>query len=752
MKSGGGSTEVTGFQYFRLSTSWQKLVRDGRDFGSVTQKDGWSWQDCFGNWQRRSLEFTAPAKPTAGMTLTCAVRGPGTVFIDDIAVTPVQVVATPDSGFQVALTQPSYRDAVYATRPVTTIKGGITITNPAVSALELTFGEAGKAPAHSEVLRSAASQIAFAVPAATLAEGEYDLRVTAVSDSGTKVGAVSTRIRRLAPAAVEVTVREDNVLLVNGDPFFAIGLWHCPVAERALHQVSSAGFNLIRGSLTRASLDLFARLDLKMMGTVSPEAPDSDAARTAWEETTRAKLAEFRDHPALLGYYLVDEPLWCGRPLQPIIDSYQFHRRLDPYRPIWINMAPRGTVADLAKYNRACDITGVDIYPVPEGGSHSEMDDKTLSSVGKYTVKMRESVEDRKPVWMTLQGFAWKHLSERKAADAIYPDWTQSRFMAYNAVMHGATGIMYWGTHYIAEPEFWDTLCRTAGELRDMSRVFVSPTAQPSSVRTDTAQIALLHKRCGSNHYLIAANEGETGREATFSLPFGVDKLYVLFEQRSVAVKAGSFSDRFAPKDVHVYSDSPHPPAPLVPPPSSAHTPDGETLQERVRVFRDTESYEGKANWIWFPGKSRVANAACLLRRVFELPAAPRHAVVTFAADDACTLFINGHELAQAESWSQARRIVITDRLNEGRNVFAAKASDEGIPPCAFLLDATITGGDGKELSIVSDADWDVCEKEEPGWQSAGPNSGTWVQAEVVAPYGSGAWGKRVTIPPEPPE
>ena len=61
---------------------------------------------------------------------------------------------------------------------------------------------------------------------------------------------------------------------------------------------------------------------------------------------------------------------------------------------IWLNHAPRNSLADLRLYNRAADMAGCDIYHAPPNLDieHSDLPDKGLTSVGAFTERMRADV------------------------------------------------------------------------------------------------------------------------------------------------------------------------------------------------------------------------------------------------------------------------------------------------------------------------------------------------------------------------
>ena len=129
-------------------------------------------------------------------------------------------------------------------------------------------------------------------------------------------------------------------------------------------------------------------------------------------------------------------------------------RELDPNHVIWQNHAPRNALTSLQRFNAAVDAAGCDIYPVPLGSTgHSDLTNRMLSSVGAYTERMARGAPG-KAVWMVLQGFGWRdlHKESKNHPDPNHgrrPRWQETRFMAYDSLLHGAGAILYWGTSYI---------------------------------------------------------------------------------------------------------------------------------------------------------------------------------------------------------------------------------------------------------------------------------------------------------------
>lgn len=199
-------------------------------------------------------------------------------------------------------------------------------------------------------------------------------------------------------------------------------------------------------------------------------------ADALWEQ-----LGETSPKP---GFGLADAEERAGRLAEGMYQGYRLLRRLDPERVVWMNHAPRNQIEQLALFNRAADIVSCDIYPVPESlqVKHSDLADRTLSSVGAYTRRMQAAAPD-KPVWMVLQGVGWGDFLKVSAAEKEHlrrPTREETRFMAYDAIANGAQGILYWGSDYVEkDSDFWKELLAVIEELSGLQSVLAAPDALP---------------------------------------------------------------------------------------------------------------------------------------------------------------------------------------------------------------------------------------------------------------------------------
>lgn len=84
------------------------------------------------------------------------------------------------------------------------------------------------------------------------------------------------------------------------------------------------------------------------------------------------------------------------------------------------------------------------------------------------------------------------------------------------------------------------------------------------------------------------------------------------------------------------------------------------------------------------------------------------------------------------EGRSVGGKIDLTPWLRTGKNFIEATCKN-GTGPCGFLFDLTEKTQSGQTASLVSDATWENVGSGE----ATGP-------AQIIAPYGSGAWGTGV--------
>jgi hypothetical protein len=418
----------------------------------------------------------------------------------------------------------------------------------------------------------------------------------------TIVCAILAASATLLPAATKVTIDPNHVLSINGKKIFPIGFTvapppdgKAPSGKWGFQELRDAGAVFMRtGPIRDDADDWGGNWDAKW---VVREKQYQDAAAKAgmyclpWlkelshldqgdqkkEQRLREVIRTFKNHPGLAIWKGEDEPQWGemnktgSQPPAALINAKRVINEEDPGRPVWIVQAPRGTLEQLKPYNPSYDIGGVDIYPVSfPPGKHSLLPNKEISMVGDYTKKMIEVVEDKKPIWLTLQ-IAWSGVSRPDKNQLVFPTFPQQRFMTYQSIINGARGLIYFGGSLDVDMNerdkalgwnwtYWDRVLKPVieeiGDKSPLAEALVQPNSK-LPIKASGEGIELCVREVGKTIYLLACSRtGQKYQEITFTgLPLSgeVGGEVVYESPRKVKVKDASFNDWFAPYDVHVY-------------------------------------------------------------------------------------------------------------------------------------------------------------------------------------------------------
>ncbi len=145
-------------------------------------------------------------------------------------------------------------------------------------------------------------------------------------------------------------------------------------------------------------------------------------------ESTLKTVAWAKDHPALFGYKVQDEPYQKGNTDEEMERAYAGIRNIDPHHPVYLDDSVSGGYKWLYRY---ADIIDIDYY----GGSSS-------SSATIFTEKLEiaaQAMKGRKPFTLLQQAFQY---------NGYLPTVDELRHFTYQAFFAGASGFGY---HTLAE-------------------------------------------------------------------------------------------------------------------------------------------------------------------------------------------------------------------------------------------------------------------------------------------------------------
>lgn len=361
------------------------------------------------------------------------------------------------------------------------------------------------------------------VPAPGLKAGSYTVSVTGITADGTRELLLDKQaIGYTPPERQLVDLRPDNVCLVNGQPFFPLGAYH--VRQEDLAAIKAGGMNV----------------GIPFTGTYPPGwSRPSDGV--GYIEKCAAEgimgvaiggnaeaLKHYRGQPDVLFWYLDDEPNGPGRQPEDILKRWADWSAQDPTHPYFLL---HNTPVHFLRYAPACDIFATDPYPV-----HSQPQ-ADLNHVARYTEGAVTAVFDHKPVWVALQCYTVRAVSEAgKSQNGIprLPTPEELRCMSYTALACGARGLLYYAyddTYYnngrirgvnIGKeyPEFWAQMTGIMRELGGHAAVWTAPyaTLQPVNLTPDV----IVQKRpyaWQGKTYVLVVNTKYTAQAVRVKLP-----------------------------------------------------------------------------------------------------------------------------------------------------------------------------------------------------------------------------------------
>jgi hypothetical protein len=384
--------------------------------------------------------------------------------------------------------------------------------------------------------------------------------------------------------ASQAWAQHDGKLLRDGQKLFPLGCYELPKDEGHLKAMADAGINLI---VCHNKEDLDRVQSAGMLGVMPLSL--AQGATDALREQIQAVV----DHPALAAWEGPDEVVWNFTACSGLYRQLKVHRtsgewwlqtpearkyaeeqaqkiipnmrqaaelvrELDPRkRPIWINEAQHSDVGYVRQYLDFVDVTGCDIYPV-------HANDRPVSKIGTSTERWKQTGRG-KPVWMVLQAFSWHELGDDYGhQQPAYPTFAQSRFMAYDAIVHGAGGILYWGSQYLKSEECRQSVYALTSELAQLQPFLVAPDFPGTTVKVievrrpdTTINVSAVVRRAGDQWLVAVVNDDAEPRMGV--VIEGLDALEgrtldVLYSDETATVRHGELIARVQPLEAKLFA------------------------------------------------------------------------------------------------------------------------------------------------------------------------------------------------------
>ena len=641
-------------------------------------------QTIYVGYQEKKLRFKMPKIAPTGANIYVQLLTPGKLTFDDVSLkfadkAPQTVTVTPGDYCRIASKMPMSNTFIAPAAP-----GKITIeyllSQPAIKVeLSEIDGKKIKEWNFKNLVVKKTGKFDFELP--KLGKGAYELKFF----SGKFVDYEWFRIRDKQTNGAYFM--ENGILNLDGKPFFPIGVI-TPENNLDIFRVySQSGINTVKGAVSASEQMAKYTLNIfKHFNFACVEWNNWGLRKNTTIETLRKNYTEqakyLKNYKGFIGF-MSDEAPWHPWDLGSMRRHYKMmYKYLPDYVP-WMNNAPRLTgaveeprqsFASVRAYSRASDVTGLDIYPVPEGTGHNNLPNKTISCVGDYTDLCFKLTWNTKPVWMILQAFGWSegNGSGKLNSASPRPNEKQLRFMVWNAITHGATGIFWYGVGVNdVYSDWYRHLARVSLELKAISDMMIA---------------APYHKIKG----LPPKVSGIEGKGFKVIVNENSDKS-VTYQGKSIE-----------PQGVLFITDKP------------LNIPLPPRFTRQKTVVKNDSGIQQKtvllnANWTAHPEYLRGAEKKVYARHIINVENTA-NAFVRSSVDDSATLFINGKRIGEYSGHSYVTQFNIAKYLKKGENIITFEVVN-ATGPTGLVYEIEINGkkypsGNNTMFSFDNKSNW----------------------------------------------
>lgn len=375
--------------------------------------------------------------------------------------------------------------------------------------------------------------------------GNYRLQCHVELAGGTHQADAECQLHRVAKIPPWKTwIDTHGRVIVDGKPFFPLGMYWGSVQQRELDIYARSPFNCLMpySNINEAALDRVHKAGIKVIYSVKnyysgQSWSRADIKTRADEHRVIAETVKrLKDHPAIMAWYINDElPL-------TMLESLTLHRnwlqQLDPNRPTWVVLYQ---VDQVRGYIPTFDVIGTDPYPIP---------DRPVDLPLQWVRKTKSAAFGHRSVWMVPQVFNWgsykKDPSEKAKCRA--PTLQEMRCMAWQCIAGGANGLVFYSWFDLwrmakDDPfeQRWHDITTMAGEIKQQTPILLSIEPAPKFSGTDIPETVgwRLFQKDGAT-YLLVVNASRKAAAATWESPTAFGNAQAILKAPSHANRPGA--------------------------------------------------------------------------------------------------------------------------------------------------------------------------------------------------------------------
>lgn len=360
--------------------------------------------------------------------------------------------------------------------------------------------------------------------------------------------------------ATTATVDADGRFIVDGAPFFPIGMYHVSwIGDRQgdarqvadFDAIADAGFNLVHPTVDlrpgiAAALDRAAARGLRVI------------AEIGWSTTAGAGniINLWKDKPAIIGWNIADDfnAPYSGPPNHPPAQLVERRDVVAGLAPQHLTYASGGSYPgfSIAPYIGTVGVMGFQSYPIDGGSSPTEYELEENADGYEYVAAQLGG--SGQSVVANPQSFKW--------SPGAFPTPAEARNLLFPPLLAGANGVIfytYWGENGVlasAAPALWSEIKREVVELKTLTPFLLHGTR--TAFATGNARV---HAGYWTYQNQIVAVVLNTHRSDTYGvaldLPAGAlgaaQPLFPLRSESGMSVAGGLLSGSIGPLEVHAY-------------------------------------------------------------------------------------------------------------------------------------------------------------------------------------------------------
>ena len=443
----------------------------------------------------------------------------------------------------IELTDPHYRDAVFATQKLDKVRGTIKLgeSSGAPARVTVSVRSKGSAQALSSKNFPASGKVDFEFANSALPFGRLEIHA-AVYDRNGKLLVESVKpFRKLEYKPWEMYLGKDGIWRRDGKRFFILGVWNCDPRyiledfNLSLHQPPHPGQMQLNEIAPGRNIRL---LRSKGFGPESAK---------AFEDLVRQRI----DDPTCMIHYLMDEPDCLGLGAEDVSKLAAHLTDVDPWRPLLISTASPGVIS----YMNCGEINAFHAYPSTE--RHKQM--ANFKKMGILLDRWRNAYDNapkgskQSLLWLH-QGFCYGDCGMRENRIPTYEEYRNQNLYALTV---GATGILQYNRCEEQFPELYAGLPPLTRELKIVgNEAIVQPNAkEKATVSNSNLRVLAKYNPETRSYWLLAANSSDNTAKYTIKFaPFANKDIKVLSEGRSCKFTGGTLTETFTPWQVKVFT------------------------------------------------------------------------------------------------------------------------------------------------------------------------------------------------------